>query len=89
MRCTLHDGNVQASAQPLDDTPDNACYCSVTFPIRFGGGRWMEFEVGGGDEATFMRLLERLPDAARYETDAYRVYGRYQSTNMWSGSAAR
>ena len=27
------------------------------------------------DGATFMRLLDRLPDAARYETDAYGVYG--------------
>ena len=35
---------------------------------------WMDFEVGGRDEATFLRLLERLPDAERYETDAYGVY---------------
>ena len=27
------------------------------------------------DEATFIRLLERLPDAERCETDAYGVYG--------------
>ena len=33
----------------------------------------MDFEVGGRDEATFMRLLERLLDAQRYETDAYGV----------------
>ena len=39
------------------------------------GSRWMDFEVGGRDEATFLRLLERLPDAERYETDAYGVYG--------------
>ena len=30
------------------------------------GSRWMDFEVGGRDEATFLRLLERLPDAERY-----------------------
>ena len=35
----------------------------------------MDFEVGGRDESTFLRLLERLPDAERYETDAYGVYG--------------
>ena len=35
----------------------------------------MVFEVGGRDEATFMRLLERLPDAECHETDAYAVYG--------------
>ncbi len=28
------------------------------------GSRWIDFEVGGRDEATFLRLLERLPDAA-------------------------
>ena len=39
------------------------------------GSRWMDFEVGGRDESTFLRLLERLPDAERYETDAYEVYG--------------
>ena len=39
------------------------------------GSRWMDFETGGRDESTFLRLLERLPDAERYETDAYGVYG--------------
>lgn len=29
---------------------------------------------GGSDESTFMRLLERLPDAERYEADGYKVY---------------
>ena len=29
---------------------------------------------GGRDESTSMRLLEWLPDAERYETDAYGVY---------------
>ena len=38
------------------------------------GGRWMDFEVGRRDEAALLRLLERLPDAERYETDGYRVY---------------
>ena len=48
------------------------------------GSRWIDFEVGGRDEATFMRLLERLPDAERYETDAYGVYGgRCRSISMW------
>ena len=39
------------------------------------GSRWMDFKVGDRDEATFLRLLDRLPDAERYETDAYGVYG--------------
>ena len=38
------------------------------------GSRWMDFEAGCRDEGTFMRLLGRLPDAERYETDAYGVY---------------
>ena len=32
-------------------------------------------EVGGRGEAAFSLLLDRLPDAGRRETDAYRVYG--------------
>ena len=39
------------------------------------GSRGIDFEVGGRDEATFLRLMECLPDAERYETDAYGVYG--------------
>ena len=39
------------------------------------GFRWVDFEVGGRDEATFLRLFERLPDAQVYRSDAYRVYG--------------
>ena len=38
------------------------------------GGRWMDFEVGVRDEAALLRLLERLRDAERYETDGYSVY---------------
>ena len=37
--------------------------------------RWIDFEVSGRDEATFLWLLERLQDAERYETDAYGVCG--------------
>ena len=33
----------------------------------------MDFEVGDRDEATFLRLPERLPDAEHYETYAYGV----------------
>ena len=40
------------------------------------GSRWMDFEVGGCDEAALLRLLERLPNTERYETDAYGVYWR-------------
>ena len=36
----------------------------------------MDFEVGGRDEATPLRLLERLPDANRYESDGYSMYER-------------
>ena len=38
------------------------------------------------DEPTFMRMLERLPDAARYESDAYGVYyGVYDAVNWNEG----
>ena len=38
------------------------------------GLRWRMYEVGGRDESAFSRLLDRLPGADRYETDAYEVY---------------
>ena len=38
------------------------------------GSRWADFEVGGRDARTFLRLYGRLPDAERYCTDGYRVY---------------
>ena len=38
------------------------------------GIRWQMYEVGGRDESAFSRLLEQMPDADRYETDAYGVY---------------
>ena len=59
------------------------------------GNRWIDFEVGRRNEATFLRLLERLPDAERYETDAYGVYralpvnkhvvGKYGAVNWNEG----
>ena len=58
--------------------------------------KWMDFEVGGMDECTFMRLLERLPDAERYETGRLcgvygalpvnkHVVGKYGVVNMNDG----
>ena len=38
------------------------------------GSRWMDYAVGQRDEATFVRLYARLPAAARYRSDDYRVY---------------
>ena len=38
------------------------------------GRRWADFEVGGRDARTFLRLYGRLPDAELYRTDGYRVY---------------
>ena len=38
------------------------------------GSGWMDYEVGGRDEATFLRLYERLPDAKRYRSDDCNVY---------------
>ena len=39
------------------------------------GNRWNDFEVGDRSESTLLRLLERLPDAASYSSDAYGAYG--------------
>lgn len=39
------------------------------------GRRWGCFEVGDRSEETFSRLLERLPEASRYRSDDYVVYG--------------
>ena len=39
------------------------------------GNRRKDFEVGDRSESTFLRLLERLPDTARYRIDAYGGYG--------------
>ena len=36
--------------------------------------RWRMYQVGGRDESAFSRLLDRLPSADRYATDAYPVY---------------
>ena len=59
------------------------------------GSWWIDFEVVGMDGATFLRLLERLPDAERYETDAYGVHvalpvnkhvvGKYGAVNWNDG----
>ena len=41
---------------------------------EWDGSRWADFEVGGRDLETFMRLLRRLPKAAKYRSDHYVVY---------------
>ena len=38
-------------------------------------GRWMDYEVGGRDEGTFLKLYGRLPDAKKYRSDDYNMYG--------------
>ena len=38
------------------------------------GSRWSDFEVGRRDMATFLRLLRRLPKAAKYRSDRYEAY---------------
>ena len=39
------------------------------------GSRWGCFEVGNRSEETFSRLLAQLPEAVRYRSDDYVVYG--------------
>ncbi len=38
------------------------------------GRRWADYEVGGRDAKTFMRLYRRLPGAGLYRSDDYSVY---------------
>ena len=38
------------------------------------GTRWADYEVGGRDAETLMRLCRRLPDADLYRSDDYSVY---------------
>jgi len=38
------------------------------------GERWMDFEVGGRERQTFVRLYRRLPESERYRSDAYEAY---------------
>ena len=38
------------------------------------GRRWADFEVGGRDAQTFLRLYGRLPAAELYRSDGCRVY---------------
>ena len=41
---------------------------------EWDGSRWADFEVGRRDAETFLRLLRRLPKAAKYRSDHYSAY---------------
>ena len=41
---------------------------------EWDGSRWADCEVGRRDMATFLRLLRRLPKAAKYRSDRYEAY---------------
>ena len=46
--------------------------------IKLPDGRWcVDFEVGDRSGETFLRLYERLPEAERYYSDDYGVYGSW------------
>ena len=49
------------------------------------GNRWKDFEVGDRSESTLLRLLERLPDAVSYRSDAYGAYGCLPVNKHWVG----
>ncbi len=42
--------------------------------VESDGRWWRDFEVGGRDTETFLRLPARLPETAKYSTDRYEVY---------------
>ena len=57
------------------------------------GSRWTDFEVGDRSEDTFLRLYNRLPDAARYVSDGYseanrNLVLRSKLRSWWSRGAA-
>ena len=45
------------------------------------GGRRVDFEVGERSETTFLRLYERRPEAQRYYSGGYTVYGNWMPAN--------
>jgi len=52
------------------------------------GSRWMDYEVGGRDEDTFLRLYERLLEAEVYRSDDYNVYkGFLRTDTRWEREA--
>ena len=51
------------------------------------GRRWADFEVGGRDARTFLRLYGRLPDAELYRTDGYQVYDWLSADRHMAGHA--
>ena len=51
------------------------CWVWTAVVEEADGSKWVDFQVGDRSEATFFRLYERLPEAEKYRTDAYRVYG--------------
>ena len=51
------------------------CWVWTAVVEEADGRQWVDFEVGDRSEATFLRLYGRLPEAEKYRTDAYQVYG--------------
>ena len=41
---------------------------------EWDGSRWAGFKAGYSDAETFLRLLRRLPKAAKYRSDCYSAY---------------
>ena len=54
--------------------------------IKEKAGRcWMDFEVGDRSAATFLRLYDRLSEAARYCNDRYAMYRRFPQDRHLAG----
>ncbi len=51
------------------------CWIWTEVVAEKNGSRWLDFEVEERSEAPFLRLYERMPEAARYCSDGYPVYG--------------
>ena len=53
--------------------------------VEADGRKWVDFEVGDRSGGAFLRLYERLPEAEKYRTDAYRVYNRLPADRHIAG----
>ena len=49
------------------------------------GSRWVDLERGDRSEASFLRLLARLPETGQYRSDPYGVYGGLPRNRHVSG----
>ena len=55
---------------------------------EWDGSRWADFEVGSRDMETFVRLLRRLPKAAKYRSGHCEAYSLLHPTSHSKGKGS-